>query len=69
MKAEPYFRKKGKFKNNRMRVIIEWVEDNGDVKSRSIPKPKKLLEILDRQICPKCMKEIPAKNTPELNAP
>lgn len=47
MKTKPYFRAKGKYKDNRKRIVIEW-EEEGKTKSLALPKPEKLLKILDR---------------------
>ena len=42
---KPYYRNKGKYKDGRKRIIIEWEED-GKVKSLALPKPEKLKEYL-----------------------
>ena len=45
----PYFRLKGRYKDGRKRVVIEWRE-GVDIKSFAIPKPEKTLEIIRRSI-------------------
>ena len=54
---KPYFRIKGKYKDGRKRVVIEWSLDRWNKKSKSLPKPEILLELLDTKICPKITKE------------
>lgn len=45
-KTKPYFRKKGTYKDGRTRIAIEI--DYGKKKiNRALPKPEKLLKILD----------------------
>ena len=39
-------RKKGRFKDGRIRYVLEWIEGR-DVKSIAVPKPEKLKAILD----------------------
>jgi hypothetical protein len=43
---KPYFRDKGKYKDGRRRVVIEF-KIGRDLKSIALPKPEKLLKILD----------------------
>ena len=45
---KPYFRKKGYYKDGRERVIIEWRVGSARTRSKALPKPEKLLKILDR---------------------
>jgi hypothetical protein len=58
---KPYFRVKGKYQDGRKRLVIEWLE-NGSKKSKALPKPEKLLEILDTLYCPKTITKIEEKN-------
>ena len=44
-KFKPYYRVKGKYRDNRNRIVIEFLEDN-KVKSLAIPKPEDLLKLL-----------------------
>ena len=43
---KPYYRIKGKYKDNRQRIVIEWKVKKNKKKSVSLPKPELLLEIL-----------------------
>ena len=54
---KPYFRIKGKFKDGRKRIVIEWVVDRWTKKSKALPKPEKLLKILDTKKSPEISKE------------
>ena len=47
---KPYFRRKGKYKDNRQRIIIEWINKDLSCESIALPKPEKLLEILSGQV-------------------
>jgi len=47
--TKPYFRKKGCYKDGRMRVVIEWKEGQ-DIKSFALPKPEKCMEIIGQSI-------------------
>ena len=42
---KPYYRVKGKYKDGRKRLVIEWIEE-GKTKSLALPKPEKLMEKL-----------------------
>ena len=44
-KFKPYYRVKGKYRDNRNRIVIEFLEGN-KVKSLAIPKPEDLLKLL-----------------------
>jgi len=54
---KPYYRYKGKFKDGRKRVVIDYEED-GKIKSKNIPKPEELLKQLDRSNPSQIPKEI-----------
>lgn len=43
---KPYYRKKGKYKDGRIKVVIEY-QKNGQIKSRALPKPEILLDRLN----------------------
>ena len=44
---KPYYRRKGKYKDGRSRLVIEFKEGR-DIKSKALPKPENLLKLLDR---------------------
>lgn len=46
---KPYFRTKGRYKDGRKRIVIEWKEGQ-DIKSFALPKPEKLLKIIGLSI-------------------
>ena len=43
--TKPYFRYKGRYKDGRKRVVVEWREGK-EIKSCAVPKPEKLLELI-----------------------
>jgi len=51
MNTKPYFRSKGKYKDGRQRIVIEWGKE-GSKQSKALPKPEDLLKILDTKLCP-----------------
>jgi len=53
---KPYFRIKGRYGDGRKRVVIEWREGR-DIKSKALPKPEKLLELIGLVILDKKNKE------------
>ncbi len=57
--TRPYFRRKGFYKDGRMRVVIEWREGR-DVKSCALPKPEVLIKIIGQVIK---AKQSPLKRT------
>jgi len=46
MKPKPYYRFKGKYSDGRKRCLIEVAIDRWSVKSKALPKPEILQEIL-----------------------
>jgi hypothetical protein len=44
---KPYFRFKGRYKDGRKRLVIEWKEKGKVIKSRAVPKPEQLDIIMD----------------------
>ena len=56
---KPYFRIKGRYKDGRKRIVIEW-KDGKDIKSCALPKPEKLLKIIGQAISDN---KIPLKRT------
>lgn len=52
----PYYRKKGKYNDGRVRIMIERIENN-KIKQKALPKPEVLWEILDRGRLPIISKE------------
>ena len=52
---KPYYRTKGKYKDGRQRIVIEWSE-NGKKSNRALPKPEILIKLLDTKFCPKITK-------------
>jgi hypothetical protein len=69
MKNKPYYRIKGKSKDGRKRVLIEWATDRWSVKSKALPKPEILLQILDGVIWTVPTRKKHAKITLELREP
>ncbi len=60
---KPYYRVKGKYKDNRKRIIIEQKDEkNKVIYSKAIPTPEKQIELMDTRFCPSCGKEILIKN-------
>jgi len=49
LKHKPYFRVKGKYKDGRQRIVVEWVED-GKLKSRALPKPEEFIPKVNGQV-------------------
>ena len=47
MKTKPRYRKKGKYRDNRIKIAIEYQEDN-KARTLILPKPEKLLSLLKR---------------------
>lgn len=57
MKA--YYRKKGKYKDGRIRIIIEKKDEkNKVIYSKAIPTPEKQIKLMDTRFCPSCSKEL-----------
>lgn len=44
---KPYYRVKGKYKDGRKRMVLEYFDENGVLKSFAIPKPEKILKEKD----------------------
>ena len=42
---KPYYRTKGRYKDGRQRIVIEY-EENGKIIGKSLPKPEELLDRL-----------------------
>lgn len=49
---KPFYRTKGKYKDGRQRIVIEILAENDKRTSIALPKPEKLLELLDTKDCP-----------------
>jgi hypothetical protein len=43
---KPYFRSKGTYKDRRKRIVIQ-KEEEGVIRSKALPKPEKLWELLE----------------------
>ena len=60
---KPYYRVKGKYKDNRKRIIIEQKDEkNKVIYSKVIPTPEKQIKLMDTKFCPNCGNEILMKN-------
>lgn len=56
---KPYYRRKGKYKNDgRARIVIEWETENGKLCNKALPKPEILLILMDGDRWKEILKEI-----------
>ena len=54
---KPYYRDKGKYKDGRRRVCVEWRDNTRTMRTIALPKPEKMIIILDRLKNDKITKE------------
>ena len=69
MKPKPYYRFKGRYSDGRKRCLIEVAIDRWSVKSKALPKPEILQEILVRTKWTKSKSKKHPKIIIELNEP